>query len=677
MFFILFGSVAIAGLIGVSAMTTMKGPSLGITQSNQIAKANNDLYTAARLIAGSAEDAQDCDSDGIVEPSPWRDAGSLSAPAGGGLVPSHIGAARRDPWGGEIGYCVWDHGRRTVSHDVAGCGGSAANRLEGADSKTEYVIAVISAGPDRVFQTACHPWVDADDDGRPDTPLIVTAAGSDDIVRTETLTALFAEGGTNQLQQLPDDACTPDTVGTLRYDAGTMQVCRDTGWQEVGSSIQASGNFLPVTGAELSSAHDSNPVSFSGFFGTRMASVDGGAVLIVNGVERGSSAAIEAGDDVAIRGNASAVPATVATYTLSVSTLRRAWTITTRDPTPPALSILPVTHSGMDVSGPGSPAYGAAVSFLVRNTGETPTTLIASQLSNTTNFSFATSGSDMGDDCSGKTLGHNQTCVIDVRPQATNDGNYSGTLTARDGTRTASANLSGTATGWSCTVAAGTTWAVAGKTCTAPAALTIAHGATGTATDSTAPTTGSATYSCTNGSTSVTTSSCVESCGANQTVSWSPACSGLSGALLANGDSRSVTNTASGYTGTRTVTCNNGVLSQSGGSCTSACSSGGYALDGYCYYYANAGQHCDSVCTSRGGCNLPGTRHIGSDAPNNNRCVEVLTALRGVSTAVTASAEPGHGCNWNNVHQPGRRRMVNTVCSGSHSNIRRACACNS
>ncbi|WP_334147933.1 hypothetical protein [Hyphomicrobium sp.] len=617
-FFMLFGAVAIAGLIGVSTMTTMKGPTRGITHSNQVAAANNTLYTTARMIAGAVQDEADCDSDGIVEPPPWRDAGGLSAPSGGGLVPTDLGATQRDPWGSDIGYCAWDHGRRTVTHDVATCGGAGANRLVGVDSKSEYVIAVISAGPDRTFQTTCHPWVDADDDGVPDAPLIVTPAGSDDIVRAQAITALFAEGTTNQLQQLPDDACTPDAIGTLRYDAGTMQVCRDGGWQEVGSAIQVSGSFLPVTGAQLNSEHTtSNGISFTGFFGTRTASVDGGAVLIVNGVEQGNTASIVAGDTIELKATAAGAPATASTFTLSVSTLRRAWTITTRDPTPPVLVMTPASNNAMNVTGPGSPAHGATVRFTVRNSGETPTVALgAAQLSNTTNFAFDASGANVGDACQGQVLAYNATCFIDVRPRATDDGTYNGTLSIAAGSVSDDSSLSGTATGWTCT--------------------------------------------------------------ANQDVSWSPGCTALSGAVLANGANRTITNTNSSYDGTRVITCTDGTLVQSGGNCveTATCGGGGYPYDGYCYYYANAGQNCDTVCSSRGGCNLAGTIYIGSGAPNHNRCVDVLTALRGVTTSVTTSASSGHGCNWNNAYPPGRRRTVSTVCAGSHGNIRRACACN-
>ncbi|WP_144083532.1 hypothetical protein [Hyphomicrobium nitrativorans] len=52
----------------------------------------------------------------------------------------------------------------------------------------------------------------------------------------------------------------------------------------------------------------------------------------------------------------------------------------------------------------------------------------------------------------------------------------------------------------------------------------------------------------------------------NTTISWSPGCSVASGNMT-HGEGKSVTNTASGYTGTRNLSCNDGTIGQSGGSC--------------------------------------------------------------------------------------------------------------
>ncbi|CFX24052.1 protein of unknown function [Candidatus Filomicrobium marinum] len=51
------------------------------------------------------------------------------------------------------------------------------------------------------------------------------------------------------------------------------------------------------------------------------------------------------------------------------------------------------------------------------------------------------------------------------------------------------------------------------------------------------------------------------------TINWSPGCSATSGAIT-HGETKSVNNSASGYAGTRDLSCNDGTISQSGGSCT-------------------------------------------------------------------------------------------------------------
>lgn len=414
--------------------------------------AATDMMAASQLLVAQARTAQsgDCGSDGFIEPLPWRapDAGQGS-PTGGGLIPLQVGAAKADPWKNEYGYCVWDHGDKTVSDDIAECGGTSARRLGGTDLPTQPVVAVISSGPDRVFQTTCRAWLDADDDDIPDLPLIDKPDGSDDLVRPAIYgEAILAGGGSGQPQSYPDEACTPSAIGLMRFEAGTVQVCTDTGWVEVGGVVSASGNFDPVTNAVLESEHTSNEISFSGFNGNRTVSVDGGAVILVNGVEIGATASIAAGDMISVKGTAAPTPETDRTYTLTLGSIVRPWLITTRDATPAALTITPTPQSGMNVTGPGAPAYGDVVSFLVQNTGEMETTLFSAVLSNITNFEFYSGGGYVGDDCAGKTLAKDDTCVIDVRPKATVDGALSSTLTASDGTVSAVANLSGTATGW-------------------------------------------------------------------------------------------------------------------------------------------------------------------------------------------------------------------------------------
>ncbi|BBK42804.1 hypothetical protein STVA_28240 [Allostella vacuolata] len=451
-FFMLFGAVAVVGLLGSAVMSNIKGPTRSMATVTQRNVASTDLMAASQLLVSHARNSQtgDCDSDGSIEPLPWREPiASQPAPSGGGLIPMQVGAAKSDPWKNDYGYCVWDHGDKTVSDDVADCGGSGARRLSGVDLPTQPVIAIISSGPDRVFQTTCHAWLDANDDDIPDVPLIEKPDGSDDLVRLAVYgEAILAGGGSGQLQSYPDQACTPAAIGLMRFEMGTVQVCSDTGWVEVGGVVSASGNFDPVTSAVLGSEHTSNEISFAGFNGTRTVSVDNGAAILVNGVEIGATASIAAGDMISVKGTAAPTPETDQTFTLTLGAIARPWIVTTRDSTPAALTITPTTSSGMNVTGPGAPTYGDVVSFVVQNTGEMETTLFSAVLSNVTNFEFYSGGGYVGDDCAGKTLAKDDTCVIDVRPKATVDGALSSTLTVADGTINAVANLSGTAAGW-------------------------------------------------------------------------------------------------------------------------------------------------------------------------------------------------------------------------------------
>lgn len=185
-FFMLFASVALVGAFGVGASNTMKGLVSSMSDVTRKSIAEEKMMGGARLAVQSATALQansgDCDSDDMVEPLPFRSAGTGPRPVGGGYLPLEIGATPTDPWGTAYGYCVWDPG--TVRAD-AGCGGAGANRLAGygttADDYT--VVAVISAGKDRQFSTTCNAFVDTTPaDGAPDTPLIVRGNGGDDIV---------------------------------------------------------------------------------------------------------------------------------------------------------------------------------------------------------------------------------------------------------------------------------------------------------------------------------------------------------------------------------------------------------------------------------------------------------------------------------------------------------------
>ncbi|MGN6539103.1 MAG: hypothetical protein ACTHKQ_25680, partial [Mesorhizobium sp.] len=173
-FFALFGAVALLGAVGASTMAIMKGPVRSMAEVTKRTIAENSMIAASRLsvVASAQQATQDCDSDNYVEPLPW-DGPVGAAPAGGGNLPASVGASRMDPWGTNYGYCAWDHG---TAIDAAGCGGASQKRLRGENADNKAMLAVISAGPDHVFQTKCG-----------DSPAYITKpAGSDDIVMQYT-----------------------------------------------------------------------------------------------------------------------------------------------------------------------------------------------------------------------------------------------------------------------------------------------------------------------------------------------------------------------------------------------------------------------------------------------------------------------------------------------------------
>jgi hypothetical protein len=133
---------------------------------NLRAKVDSQLEIARKLIAlDAANNAGDCDGDGFIEPAPPdTGAGCNITLPGGGCIPSNVGAAKTDPWGTMVGYCAWNHGPLTSGH------GCPAGLLTGTNGTSKTVIAVISAGADRQFQSTCG-----------NDPAYVTKGG-DDIV---------------------------------------------------------------------------------------------------------------------------------------------------------------------------------------------------------------------------------------------------------------------------------------------------------------------------------------------------------------------------------------------------------------------------------------------------------------------------------------------------------------
>ncbi len=195
----LFAAIGMAGVVTYGLNNVMRGPGVMTAEVSRKTIAENNLVASSRLAINAATKAQsndgDCDSDGFVEPVPFRAAGGAPAPVGGGLIPMTIGASTSDPWGAQYGYCVWDAGtvKKTDAH--AGCGGAGANRLDGGPKDNQPAIAVISAGKNGAFETSCVAYVDANDDGKPDANMVNKPAGSDDVVLSYTYAEANGIGG--------------------------------------------------------------------------------------------------------------------------------------------------------------------------------------------------------------------------------------------------------------------------------------------------------------------------------------------------------------------------------------------------------------------------------------------------------------------------------------------------
>lgn len=270
-FFTLFAAVALVGAFAVGTTNVMKGIVTSMSEVTRKTVAEERMTGGARISIQAATAIQtgdgDCDGDGFVEPLPYRDALTAPHPAGGGYLPEDIGVNSKDPWGNELGYCVWDAGTKSVSDNDAACGGNTAKRLEGpknANSATT-VIAVISAGKDKRFSTTCNNFVDTTPaDGNPDTPLIVKSG--DDIVFQYTYDDANGLGG-DDLWKIRDTQ--PDTAiidknievtgtgqftgainlmksGLILPDDGTNTTCDATTDQQLRINVSSSPPALEI-----------------------------------------------------------------------------------------------------------------------------------------------------------------------------------------------------------------------------------------------------------------------------------------------------------------------------------------------------------------------------------------------------------------------------------------------
>lgn len=292
-FILLFAAVGMVGLLGASMSYILRGPVKTMGDVTRRTVAENSMIASSRLAVLMspqlvAPPSGDCDADGFVEPVPFRAAGGVPYPAGGGLLPTTIGATLTDSWKTEFGYCVWDHGSAI---DDAGCGGAPQLRLRGGANGTYSVLAVISAGPNRAFETSCNDFVDANTDLVPDTPLVNKPSGSDDLIMSYTYNEANSSvaGGIWKLKtadpstaEIAKDLEVKDSGGTVRVSVDSTTgvgdfygITTDLITPKTGSSIDVDGGMALNGSMTLTGENTWTTVNVATFSDTQSSTILG------------------------------------------------------------------------------------------------------------------------------------------------------------------------------------------------------------------------------------------------------------------------------------------------------------------------------------------------------------------------------------------------------------------
>lgn len=280
-FAVLFGAVALTGVLAVVGMQTITGPVQTITRVTQKNMIDTHLMTNAKLLiieASTQPDNRDSDTDGFIEPIeyvPNGTGGCVISVVGGGCLPTTIGATLTDPYGTSYAYCVWDHGPTDNGHNDASV--SAPYRLEGVNLSSEPVIAFISAGPDKTFQTGCYAYDGVGSEG------IVKPVSSDDII----LQYSYAEASASSAGLWGLKVGDPDTAEIakdleIKDNVGAVKVSVD--------STTGVGDFLGLT-TDLITAKTGGRVDVDG---SMKISDNNGVTLTIDAIDGGAAPATTA-----------------------------------------------------------------------------------------------------------------------------------------------------------------------------------------------------------------------------------------------------------------------------------------------------------------------------------------------------------------------------------------------
>lgn len=262
-FFMLIGAVALIGAMTVAGGNTVRGIVTSMSEVTRKTVAEEKMQSAARL---AIQSAVNCDTDtpsDFTEPVAFRDPGTSPHPVGGGLLPETIGATLRDPWGTEYGYCAWNLGNGVCA--------DSPNRLAGGDNPANTVVAVVSAGKDRVFSSTCGNT----GGGGTYTPAagVVARWTLDEAAGTQAADSINGHDGTYSGGAVPTTA---GVVGTAFQFDGTNYVTvpnsPDLNLPQYTVAAWVRGDSAPTTGARekivsghinygIFWSHNSDPVS--------------------------------------------------------------------------------------------------------------------------------------------------------------------------------------------------------------------------------------------------------------------------------------------------------------------------------------------------------------------------------------------------------------------------------
>jgi len=267
--------IAIAAALSAVLYSTISGPMSSMVRISNKTQAKAQMQSIASIIIMDAINNMPNNGDctgagtGFVVPRSWKPG---TGPTGGGILPTTIGAPLTDPWGTNYGYCVWEVGVASKaaacdivngadqsctgingSNSCSGGVGSGYNaaRLLGSINPTvgsatsQIVIAIISAGPNRTFNSTCSAYVN--------TSSTLVTPGGDDIVVSYTYQQ--AATATSSLWTLsPSSAATAViskdiSVGTT---LGTVPAAVSSAYSNGiinGAAVVAEGEITSTAGA--------------------------------------------------------------------------------------------------------------------------------------------------------------------------------------------------------------------------------------------------------------------------------------------------------------------------------------------------------------------------------------------------------------------------------------------